>query len=98
MLEEYNLKGENMSWFVWIIFGGLAGWVASMLAGTNERQGLLGNIIVGILGAVVGGWIMVALGFGDVSGFNVYSFLVAIGGSALLLFLWKLITGRKVDA
>lgn len=87
-----------MSWFVWIIFGGLAGWVASMFAGTNARQGLLGNILVGIIGAILGGWIMTAFGFGDVSGFNLYSFLVAVGGSVLLLFLWKLVTGRKADA
>lgn len=87
-----------MSLLVWIVFGGLAGWVASMFAGTNERQGLLGNIVVGILGAIIGGWIMSSLGYGDISGFNLYSFIVAVVGAVLLLFLWKLISGRKTDA
>lgn len=84
-----------MSLLVWIVFGGLAGWVASMFAGTNKQQGMLGNIIVGILGAVVGGWIMSSLGFGDINGFNLYSFAVAVLGAFILLFIWKLITGRN---
>ncbi len=84
-----------MSLLVWIVFGGLAGWVASMLAGTDARQGVFGNIIVGILGAILGGWIMSGLGYGDISGFNFYSFLVAVLGSVILLFIWKAIAGRN---
>ena len=87
-----------MNIIVWIIFGALAGWIASMIAGTNEHQGALGNIIVGILGAVVGGWIMQAFGASGVTGFNLWSFLVAIGGAILLLFIWKMITGRGAHA
>lgn len=87
-----------MSLLIWIVLGGLAGWVASMFAGTDKQQGMLGNIIVGILGALLGGWIMSSLGYGDVSGFNLYSFIVAVLGSVILLFLWKLITGRKVGS
>jgi uncharacterized membrane protein YeaQ/YmgE (transglycosylase-associated protein family) len=87
-----------MSILVWIVFGGLAGWIASMFAGTNQRQGMFGNIIVGILGAVIGGWIMSSLGYGDISGFNLYSFVVAVLGAVLLLFIWKMVTGRgKAD-
>ncbi|HAM45894.1 MAG TPA: GlsB/YeaQ/YmgE family stress response membrane protein, partial [Propionibacteriaceae bacterium] len=44
-----------MGWLAWIIFGALAGWVASMLAGTNDRQGCIVDIIVGVVGAFVGG-------------------------------------------
>ncbi len=84
-----------MSIVVWIVFGGLAGWVASMFAGTNQRQGVGGNIVVGILGAVLGGWIMSSLGYGDISGFNLYSFMVAVFGAILLLVIWKLITHRS---
>ncbi len=84
-----------MSLLVWVIFGAFAGWIASMVAGTNERQGAFGNVVVGILGAVIGGWIMTSLGYGDISGFNLYSLLVAVAGAVVLLFVWKLITGRK---
>lgn len=83
-----------MNIILWIIFGALAGWIASMIAGTNERQGALGNIVVGILGALVGGFVVERLGGEGVTGFNVWSLLVATGGAVLLLFLWKLLTGR----
>ena len=86
-----------MSLFVWIVLGGLAGWVASMIAGTDARQGMVGNIVVGILGALLGGWIMSSLGYGDVNGFNFYSFMVAVIGSVILLFIWKKVAGRKAS-
>ena len=73
----------------WIIFGALAGWIASMIAGNNAEQGALGNIIVGILGAFVGGFIVNLLGGEGVSGFTVYSLVVAVGGAVVLLYLKK---------
>jgi uncharacterized membrane protein YeaQ/YmgE (transglycosylase-associated protein family) len=72
-----------------IILGGIAGWIASMIAGRNAEQGILGNIIVGILGAFLGGFIMSALGSTGVSGFNIRSFLVALMGAVILLFLYN---------
>ncbi len=81
-----------MGILLWIIFGALAGWIASMLTATNENQGAIGNIVVGIIGAFVGGLIMSMLGGQDVTGFNLYSLAVAIGGSVLVLFLWKRIS------
>lgn len=84
-----------MSILVWVIFGGIAGWLASMVAGTNKSQGLLGNIVVGVLGAFVGGWIMSMLGYGTVTEFNLYGLLVAVAGAVLLLFLWKVVSGRR---
>jgi uncharacterized membrane protein YeaQ/YmgE (transglycosylase-associated protein family) len=76
-----------MGILAWIIFGALAGWIASMLAGTDGSQGWLGNIIIGILGAIIGGFLgSMLLGVG-VSGFNISSMLVAIGGALLLLFI-----------
>lgn len=79
----------------WVVVGGLAGWVASMIMKTDKEQGLVGNIIVGILGALVGGFIVELAGGSGFSGFNIWSFLVALLGALILTFLWKLVTGRK---
>jgi uncharacterized membrane protein YeaQ/YmgE (transglycosylase-associated protein family) len=71
----------------WIVLGALAGWIASMIMGRNAQMGAVANIIVGIIGAVIGGLIMNALGGPGVTGFNLYSILVAIGGAVVLLFI-----------
>ncbi|HNR12108.1 MAG TPA: GlsB/YeaQ/YmgE family stress response membrane protein [Thermodesulfobacteriota bacterium] len=76
-----------MNIIVWIIFGALAGWIASIIMGRNAEMGAIANIIVGIVGALIGGFIMNALGAPAVGGFNFYSLLVAIGGAVLLLFV-----------
>lgn len=70
---------------LWIVFGALAGWIASMIMRRNEEQGALGNIIVGILGAIIGGWLVQSFGGQGFEGFNMYSLLVAILGSVILL-------------
>jgi uncharacterized membrane protein YeaQ/YmgE (transglycosylase-associated protein family) len=69
----------------WVIIGGVAGWIASLIAGTNRRQGCLMNIVVGIVGAVIGGAIMGFLGGTGVTGFNLYSLAVATFGAVVLL-------------
>lgn len=74
-----------MGIIIWIIFGGLVGWVASLIMKSDAEQGLLLNIIVGIVGAVIGGWIMSVFGESGVSGFNIYSFVVALLGACLLI-------------
>ncbi len=82
---------------MWLVVGALAGWVASKIMKTDEQMGAVANIIVGIIGALLGGWLAGAL-FGikvDPNGFNVPSLLVAIGGAVLLLAILKLVTGRK---
>jgi uncharacterized membrane protein YeaQ/YmgE (transglycosylase-associated protein family) len=76
-----------MSILLWIVFGALAGWIASLVMRT--RQGLLLDIVVGIIGAVIGGFIFRAFGAAGVSGFNVYSLLVAILGAIVLLWIVK---------
>lgn len=86
-----------MSIIAWIIFGGLAGWIASMITGDNPRQGVIGNILVGILGAILGGWLASYFGSG-ISGFNVGSLLVAILGSVILLLMVKAFRGRPTSS
>lgn len=80
---------------LWVLFGALAGWIASMIANTNTSQGVLGNIIVGLAGAVIGGFIVQALGGPPVSGISFAGLLVAVGGAVLLLFLYNSLTHRR---
>lgn len=86
-----------MGIILYIIFGALVGWIASMIAGTNAQQGLIGNIIVGILGAFFGGMIADSLGGSGVTGFNLGSFVVALAGSVILLFIYKAIRGNRMS-
>ena len=76
---------------LWIIFGGLVGWVASLIMKTDAQQGIFLNVIVGIVGALIGGWIMSAIGKSGVAGFNFYSFLVALLGAVVLIWVVKLV-------
>jgi uncharacterized membrane protein YeaQ/YmgE (transglycosylase-associated protein family) len=71
----------------WIVLGALAGWIASIIMGRNAQMGAVANIVVGIIGAFIGGFIMNSLGGPGVTGFNLYSILVAIGGAIVLLFI-----------
>lgn len=72
---------------VWIIVGALAGWIASKIMGRDAQMGAVANIVVGIVGALIGGFIMNAIGAGGFTGFNLYSLLVAILGAVVLLFV-----------
>lgn len=83
----HNYKGGIM--LSWIIVGGFAGWIASKIMGKDKSMGILANIITGIVGALIGGYIMNLAGGDPVSlaSFNLYSFLVSIGGAVLVLFV-----------
>lgn len=65
------------------------GWIASLIMSTDPQQGIFLNIVVGIIGAVLGGWIMSLIGNSGVTGFNLYSFLVALLGAVILIALVK---------
>lgn len=71
----------------WIIMGGLVGWVASKIMDRDRNMGLIANIFVGVVGAFLGGWLASLVGLGSFSGFNLSSFLIALGGSCLLLWI-----------
>lgn len=79
----------------WIILGGLAGWIASKITGNDARMGLGMNILVGVIGAVIGGWVLSLFGTTGVSGFNIWSFLVALLGAVILLFVINAFSGKK---
>ena len=76
-----------MNFLVWIIFGALAGWIASMVMGKNKQMGALANIVVGIIGAWLGTWLVGLFGVQGVVGFDIQSILVAIIGAVVLLFV-----------
>lgn len=86
-----------MGIIAWLIFGGLVGWIASMIMGTDAQQGMLLNVIVGIVGAFLGGFVADLLGFGGQEGyqfFDIGSWITAILGAVILLFLVRMFTGR----
>lgn len=78
-----------MSFLVYIVFGGIVGWVASLIMKTDSRQGILLNIVVGIVGAVLGSWLVGFFGIAGVSGFNLSSFFVALVGAVVLIAIVK---------
>jgi uncharacterized membrane protein YeaQ/YmgE (transglycosylase-associated protein family) len=81
-----------MSVLAWIVLGLIAGFISSKIV--NRRgEGFFLDIILGIVGAVVGGWIMSQLGHRGVTGFNLYSILVATGGAVVVLAVLRLIRG-----
>ena len=73
----------------WIIFGLIAGALAKLIMPGNDPGGFIITILLGIAGAIVGGFIGTALGFGDVTGFNFGSLIIAILGAIILLFLYR---------
>lgn len=81
-----------MSFIFWIIIGGLAGWLAGVIM--KDQSGLIMNIIIGIVGAFIGGWLFGVLGISPDSGF-VGSLVTATVGAVVLLFGLKLVTGRR---
>ncbi len=82
-----------MGWLGWIILGGLAGWVAGMIM--KEEGGVIKNIILGIIGGLLGGGVVQLLGGAGITGFNLYSFLVAVLGAIVVVYLARLLTGKK---
>jgi uncharacterized membrane protein YeaQ/YmgE (transglycosylase-associated protein family) len=87
-----------MNFIIWIVVGGLVGWVASIIMHTNGQQGILLNVIVGIVGAFIAGYVLTPLlGIGTINqgNFSLPALLVSLGGAIILLFVVGLFQGRR---
>ena len=84
-----------MGWLIWIVLGLVAGIIAKMIMPGRDPGGFIVTIILGIVGALVGGFISTKLGFGDVTGFNIQSIIIAVLGAMLLLFLYRMVKSRS---
>lgn len=85
-----------MNFIIWLVVGGLIGWVASMIMKTDGQQGVILNVVVGIVGALLGGWLLSPLvGAGTVNqgDFSLMGLLVSLGGAVVLLFVVNLMRG-----
>lgn len=85
-----------MNIIIWLVMGGVVGWIASMIMGTSAQQGIILNVVVGIVGALIGGWLIgPLLGAGSINeGISVMSFVVSLIGAVILLGILGLF-GRK---
>ena len=84
-----------MEILAWILMGAVAGWLASLVMKTDAEQGAIANILIGIVGAVIGGFLFDLLGASGVTGFNIYSLLVATVGAIVLIWILKAVRGRE---
>ncbi len=84
-----------MGFVSWIVLGLVAGLLAKVIMPGRDPGGLIVTILLGIGGALVGGYIGTRLGFGTVSGFDLRSLAISVGGAVLLLFLYRLLKRRR---
>jgi uncharacterized membrane protein YeaQ/YmgE (transglycosylase-associated protein family) len=88
-----------MNIIIWLVIGGLVGWVASKVMNTDAQQGIILNVVVGIVGALLGGWLLSPLvGASTINqgNFSIAGLLVSLGGAIALLAIVRLVTGRRV--
>ena len=78
-----------MGIILWLIFGAIAGWIASVIMHNNSNQGTMSDIVLGIIGAVVGGFLMGLVGQSGVDGFNLYSMIVAVIGASVVIYIGR---------
>jgi uncharacterized membrane protein YeaQ/YmgE (transglycosylase-associated protein family) len=84
-----------MSIIAWLVLGLIAGFLASKIV-NKQGEGLLMNMVLGVVGALVGGWVFRLFGMSGVTGLNVYSLLVAVLGAVAVLFIYHQLIRRRV--
>jgi uncharacterized membrane protein YeaQ/YmgE (transglycosylase-associated protein family) len=87
-----------MNVLIWLIVGGVVGWLASLIMRTDAQQGILLNVVVGIIGALIGGWVISPMvGVGTINeGLSIGSFLVSLVGAVVLLAIVNLFRRGRV--
>ena len=80
----------------WIVFGLIAGVIAKLIMPGRDPGGCIITVIIGVVGALLGGFIATALGYGGIAGFEWRSLLIAVIGSLILLIIWRVFSGRRV--
>ena len=93
-MNQWKKEVLSMGIFAWVVIGALAGWIASKFMNTDASMGAFANIVVGIVGALIGGFLMNVLGGVGITGFNLWSLLVAVIGSMILLWVLRLFKNR----
>lgn len=89
----YDINFQSMSILAFIVLGGIAGWIASLIMGTDASQGIIANVVVGVVGAFIGGLLFNFFGGSGITGFSLYSLLVATIGAVVLIWLLKVVRG-----
>ena len=84
-----------MSIIAWLVVGLLAGWIASMVVNRGRGEGLIMDIVLGVIGAIVGGFLFRYFGHTGVTGINLYSILVAVVGAIVVLVIYHAVTRRR---
>ena len=86
-----------MNFLAWIVVGIIAGWLAKMVVPGEGPGGIVGDLVVGVVGAIIGGWLFHSFGHAGVTGLNIGSILVAFIGGVVLLWILRLVTGRRIS-
>jgi uncharacterized membrane protein YeaQ/YmgE (transglycosylase-associated protein family) len=84
----------HMGIVAWLVLGLIAGFLASLLV-NKQGEGMLMDIVLGVVGAVVGGFIAQLVGFAGITGFNIYSILIAVGGAVVVLVVYHALARRS---
>lgn len=84
-----------MDILAWIVVGVIAGFLAKAVVPGEGPGGVLGDLVIGVVGAIIGGWIMNSFGRAAANGINIWSIFVAFLGSVVLLFIMRALTGRR---
>jgi len=84
-----------MYFILWLLFGGFVGWIASIFTHNNRRMGIVSNIIVGLVGSALGGWLASLLNYGPFNRFSLEGMLISIAGAVVLLTIINLFKLRR---